>query len=88
MNLNNSLCRFFLGLIAGTLAIAVQGGHGPEKSSMPLKHMFHIQKTEEPCLVDGRLAEHFWKRSERLDGFRVDANPDRIPGAATGVRLV
>jgi hypothetical protein len=51
-------------------------------------HSFPIQNTLEKCEVDGRLEESFWKKAQKLNGFRVDADPARIPAADTEVRLV
>lgn len=52
-----------------------------------LRHDFTILKAEQAGQVDGRLAEPFWKKAERLRDFRVDADPQKIPGASTEVRL-
>ncbi len=52
------------------------------------RHAFPIQYTLETREVDGRLEESFWKTAEKLDGFRVDANPARIPASDTEARLV
>jgi hypothetical protein len=47
------------------------------------RHSFLIHKTDSACRVDGKLNEAFWKDAERLGGFRIDSNPDRIPSVAT-----
>jgi hypothetical protein len=52
------------------------------------RHSFQIQYTLEKCELDGRLEELFWKKAEKFDGFRVDADPAKIPAARTEVRLV
>ena len=66
-------------------ASARSGGAGAGGPSVQIN--FSIQRTAEKCLVDGRLSESFWQKTGRLDGFRVDADPARIPAAGTEVRL-
>jgi len=51
------------------------------------RHSFTVFKTEEIGAVDGRLAEDYWKKAQRLGDFRVDADPRKIPGVSTEVRL-
>jgi len=52
-----------------------------------VKHSFLIQRTDAPLRVDGRLDEKFWKSAERLGGFRVNSDPDRVPPVNTEVLL-
>ena len=51
------------------------------------RHSFTVLKAEQIGEIDGRLSEPFWKTAEKMGDFRVDANPQRIPGASTEVRL-
>jgi hypothetical protein len=93
MNPIRPIRRFLLLFVAGIAAIVAYGENGPEKakssetSPHPATHSFRIRRTTESYAIDGRLKEPFWKRSDRLDGFRVDADPERIPAMGTTVRL-
>lgn len=82
----------FLALIVSVALAACGPSPSDRKASAaasggPVRHSFVIRKTAQPCKVDGRLAESFWKEAERLDGFRVDSSPDRIPTVGTEVLL-
>ena len=44
---------------------------------------FSIGRTEDMCIVDGRLDESFWHAAVPVDGFRIDGKPDRIPAKTT-----
>jgi len=69
----------FLALIA-FVAISCGRPTSPRQS-------FTVFQIEHEGTVDGRLAESFWKTAERLGDFRVDADPQKMPGAQTQVRL-
>lgn len=69
-------------------AFACSGGPGSrEKAGAGIRHEFEIRPAAGPAAVDGRLDETFWKEAERLEDFRVDADPPRIPAAPTAVRV-
>ena len=51
------------------------------------RHTFAIFNAGQECQVDGRLTEPHWKKAQQLGDFRVDADPQKIPGASTEVRL-
>jgi len=59
----------------------------PAADGSAVRHSFLIQKTDLPLMIDGRLDESFWTSAERLDGFRVDADPGRVPPVNTEVLL-
>ena len=44
-------------------------------------------KAGQKIAVDERLSEAFWKTAERLDGFRIDSDPARLPAVDTNVLL-
>ncbi|OGD21916.1 MAG: hypothetical protein A2W03_11070 [Candidatus Aminicenantes bacterium RBG_16_63_16] len=62
-------------------------GAASNAKSGAVKHSFLIQQTDLPMRVDGRLDEKFWKSADRLAGFRVGSDPDRIPPVKTEVLL-
>ncbi|MDP2982432.1 MAG: hypothetical protein Q8O92_03785, partial [Candidatus Latescibacter sp.] len=62
-------------------------GNTAQPKPAPVKNDFTIPKITENCRIDGVLEEPFWKRAGALDGFRVDADPERIPKAGTKVKL-
>ena len=78
-----------LALAGSLLAIfACGGGTGSsETATAEIRHEFEIRKAPGAAVVDGRLDEAFWKEAERMGGFRVDADPARIPAAPTEIRV-
>jgi hypothetical protein len=82
--------------VLALLMAAFWAGCGPSSSERKgpasttgraARHTFLIQKTDLACRVDGQLTEAFWTGAEKLGGFRVDSNPDRIPAVATETLL-
>ncbi len=68
------------------------GGSSPDREAAgqvgaAIKHTFFIQKTYGTVRLDGRLDENFWKSAERLGGFRIDSDPERVPAVNTEVLL-
>lgn len=59
----------------------------PAAAGAEVNPTFLIRKTDQRLKVDGRLEEPFWKSAERLGGFRIDSDPNRIPPVKTDVRL-
>lgn len=69
-------------------AFACAGGPGSrEKTAAEIRPEFEIRQAAGPVAVDGRLDEPAWKAAEPMGGFRVDADPARVPAAETRVRL-
>jgi hypothetical protein len=76
--------------LAASLLATIACGGGPgsmETATAELRHEFEIRKATGAVVIDGRLDEAFWKDAKRLEGFRVDADPARVPSAPTGVRV-
>jgi len=51
------------------------------------QNTFNIYKTSEAVQIDGRITEVVWQKAERLNGFKVDANPNKVPKYQTEIRL-
>lgn len=60
---------------------------GSLPSGTRVRHSFTLLRADEPCRVDGKLDEGFWRNAEPLEGFRVDADPRRLPADRTVAHL-
>lgn len=82
----------FLPMVAW-MAVSAGCGTSPARREAPaqagssVKHAFIIRKADETPRVDGRLDEMLWKSAERLGGFRIDSDPERVPAVNTEVLL-
>ncbi len=63
------------------------GREGAAADGAAVQHSFVIQNTDRELRLDGRLDEAFWKSADRLDDFRVDSDPGRVPPVNTEVLL-
>jgi len=79
--------RLTILLITALAGAACAGGCDSGKTPTEVRHTFGIAKTAETCRPDGRLEETFWKEAQPMGGFRIDADPSRIPGVETVVRV-
>lgn len=69
-------------------AFACGGGNGSKETAASEARLeFEIRKATGAVAVDGRLEEAFWKEAEPMGGFRVDADPARVPAAPTAIRV-
>ncbi len=79
-------------IAAGMIAVLAACGPSPSgrdetADGAAVKHTFLVPKAGQKIAVDGRLSEAFWKTAERLDGFRIDSDPARLPAVDTNVLL-
>ncbi len=82
-----------LAALAAFAAAAVSAGCGrdaavPAPEASPVRHTFAVKTASAAFTIDGRLREAAWSEAERMGGFRVDADPARVPADPTELRLV